>query len=624
MTSTKINAKDGMQRFGKFLSGMVMPNIGAFIAWGLITALFISTGWAPNEKLSSLVDPMVNYLLPLLIAYTGGKMIAGVRGGVMGAIATMGVIVGSDIPMFIGAMIMGPLGGFVIKQFDKVVQSKVPAGFEMLVNNFSIGILGMLMAVLGFYAVGPLVVMATGFLAAGVGGIVSKGLLPLVSIFIEPAKVLFLNNAINHGVLGPIGIEQAQQAGKSIMFLLEANPGPGLGIILAYWMYSKGAVKQSAPGAAIIHFFGGIHEIYFPYVLMNPILIIAAILGGAAGVLTFSIFGAGLVATASPGSIFALMALAPKGGILGILVGVFAATAVSFVVAAPFVKRAAKNGGAEDLEEAKSKMKNMKNVTTINKDEVKKIVFACDAGMGSSAMGATKFRNRIKSLGLGITVTNSSVDDIPKDADIVVSHVKLVERAKASSPQADHVFIENFLQDPKLDELYSILERKTKGNTVVEKDIEVVEKIEQEVATTDKSSILSENNILLGLKSESKEDAITRAGKLLVKGGYVKEGYIDAMHEREKVVTTYIGMGVAIPHGIGEAKKQIEKSGVVVLQYPNGVKFGDELAYLVIGIAGAGDEHLEILSNIATSLEDESLVEKLNNTTNKQDILSVF
>ncbi len=621
MSNTKINAKDGMQKFGKFLSGMVMPNIGAFIAWGLITALFISTGWAPNEKLSALVDPMVNYLLPLLIAYTGGKMIGGVRGGVMGTIATMGVIVGADIPMFIGAMIMGPLAGLVIKTFDKAVQSKVPAGFEMLVNNFSIGILGMLMAVLGFYAVGPLVVMATGFLAAGVGIIVSKGLLPLVSIFIEPAKVLFLNNAINHGVLGPIGIEQAQQAGKSIMFLLEANPGPGLGIILAYWMYSKGAVKQSAPGAAIIHFFGGIHEIYFPYVLMNPMLIIAAILGGAAGVLTFSIFGAGLVATASPGSIFALMALAPKGGILGILAGVLAATAVSFVVAAPFIKRAAKNGGVEDLEEAKNKMKSMKSVTTINKDEVKKIVFACDAGMGSSAMGATKFRNRIKSLGLGITVTNSSVDDIPKDADIVVSHVKLVERAKLSSPQADHVFIENFLQDPKLDELYLILEKKANGKGLEEKEIEEVEK---EVATTDKSSILSENNIVLGLESESKEDAITRAGKLLVKGGYVKEGYIDAMHEREKVVTTYIGMGVAIPHGIGEAKKQIEKSGVVVLQYPNGVKFGDELAYLVIGIAGAGDEHLEILSNIATSLEDESLVEKLNNTTNKQDILSVF
>lgn len=628
MSSKQKDIKDIMQRFGKFLSSMVMPNIGAFISWGLITALFISTGWLPNERLNSLVDPMVKYLLPILIAYTAGKMVADVRGGVIGAISTMGVIIGADIPMFIGAMIMGPLSGLVIKKFDEAVQGKVPAGFEMLVNNFSIGILGMFMAILGFYAVGPVVVMITGFLATGVSIIVSKGLLPLVSIFIEPAKILFLNNAINHGVLGPIGIEQAQQTGKSIMFLLESNPGPGLGIILAYWMHSKGSVKQSAPGAAIIHFLGGIHEIYFPYVLMNPMLIIAAILGGAAGIVTFSIFGSGLVATASPGSIFALMALSPKGGIIGILAGVCVATVVSFVVASPFVKKAAKNGGAEDLEEAKNKMKDMKNVIEINKDEVKKIVFACDAGMGSSAMGATKFRNRIKPLGLKITITNSSVDNIPKDADIVVSHVKLVDRAKISSPQADHIFIENFLQDPKLDQLYSVLEKKFKDKTLIEKDIdtnkESEKEQEQELAITNKKSILSEDNILLGLESESKEEAITRAGKLLVKGGYVKEAYIDAMHDREKVVTTYIGMGVAIPHGIGDAKKQIEKSGVVVLQYPNGVKFGDELAYLVIGIAGAGNEHLEILSNIATSLEDSDLVEKLNNTKNKQDILSAF
>ena len=626
MSNKQKDMKEIMQKFGKFLSSMVMPNIGAVISWGLITALFISTGWLPNERLNSLVDPMVKYLLPILIAYTAGKMVADIRGGVIGAISTMGVIIGADIPMFIGAMIMGPLSGLVIKKFDEYVLGKVPAGFEMLVNNFSIGILGMLMAILGFYAIGPVVVIITGFLAAGVSIIVSKGLLPLVSVFIEPAKILFLNNAINHGVLGPIGIEQAQQTGKSIMFLLESNPGPGLGIILAYWMHSKGAVKQSAPGAAIIHFFGGIHEIYFPYVLMNPMLIIAAILGGAAGVLTFSIFGSGLVATASPGSIFALMALSPKGGIIGILAGVCVATVVSFVVASPFVKRVAKNGGEENLEEAKNKMKDMKNVIEIKKNEVKKIVFACDAGMGSSAMGATKFRNRIKSLGLDITVTNSSVDNIPKDADVVVSHVKLVDRAKISSPQADHIFIENFLQDSKLDQLYSLLEKKFKDKVLIEKDIDTNKEIEkeQEVAITNKKSILSEDNILLGLESESKEEAITRAGKLLVQGGYVKEAYIDAMHEREKVVTTYIGMGVAIPHGIGEAKKQIEKSGVVVLQYPNGVKFGDELAYLVIGIAGTGNEHLEILSNIATSLEDVDLVEKLNNTKNKQDILSAF
>lgn len=457
MTNSKTSARDSMQKFGKFLSGMVMPNIGAFIAWGLITAFFIPTGWIPNELLGRLVDPMIKYLLPLLIGYTGGKMVGGARGGVIGTVATMGVIVGADIPMFIGAMIMGPLAGFVIKKFDKVVDGKIPSGFEMLVNNFSIGILGMILAILGFFAIGPVVVVLTGILKTGVEALVARKLLPLVSLFIEPGKILFLNNAINHGVLGPIGLEQVQESGKSIMFLLEANPGPGLGIILAYWMYSKGSVKQSAPGAAIIHFLGGIHEIYFPYVLMNPLLVLAVIAGGASGILVFTILGAGLVATPSPGSIFALMAMAPKGGLLPVLAGVAVATVVSFLVAAPFIKIASKNAKEEDLEEAKGKVNEMKN---INKSSVKKIVFACDAGMGSSAMGASKFRNKIKELNLGIEVIHASVDEIPKDTDIVVTHKTLIDRAKKSCPNAELIAIQNFLTDDNIQNLYNRLANK--------------------------------------------------------------------------------------------------------------------------------------------------------------------
>ena len=608
--------KEKIQKFGKFLSGMVMPNIGAFIAWGFITAFFIASGWFPNEKLAGLVDPMLKYLLPILVGYTGGKVVAGVRGGVIGSIATMGVIVGADIPMFIGAMIMGPLSGYIIKKFDKAVEGKVPAGFEMLVNNFSVGIIGMILAIVGFYAVGPFVVMMTGVLKGGVEFIISKGLLPLVSIFIEPAKVLFLNNAINHGIIGPIGIEQAQNMGKSIMFLLESNPGPGLGVLLAYWMCSKGAMKESAPGAAIIHALGGIHEIYFPYVLMNPLLLLAPIAGSAAGILVFSIFKVGLVATPSPGSIFAILALAPKGEMLGVLLGILAATAVSFLVAAPLVKKAANNMEDETKEESNLES----NVDVIKRDVINKIVFACDAGMGSSAMGATKFRNRIKKLGLNIEVTNSSVDTIPSDADLVVSHVKLIERAKKNSPQAEHVFIENFLQDKKLDELFNSLQARTNGNVKVAKEVAAT----NEVVEAKETSILNKNNIVLGLESVSKEEAIKRAGEILAKEGYVKEEYIQAMLEREEIVSTYIGMGVAIPHGVGEAKKEVKKSGIAVLQYPNGVKFGDEVAYLVVGIAGVGDEHLTILSNIAMSLEDEGLVEKLRKTYDVNDILKVF
>lgn len=607
--------KEKVQKFGKFLSGMVMPNIGAFIAWGLITALFIPAGWFPNEQLGSLVDPMLKYLLPLLVGYTGGRVVGDVRGGVLGAIATAGVIVGADIPMFIGAMIMGPLGGYTIKKFDKAIEGKAPAGFEMLINNFSVGIIGVILAIVGFYAIGPVVVVVTDAFKFGVEVIISKGLLPLVSIFIEPAKVLFLNNAINHGIIAPIGIEQTQEFGKSIMYLLEANPGPGLGVLLAYCLYSKGGVKQSAPGAAIIHALGGIHEIYFPYVLMNPVLIIAPIVGSAAGILIFSIFNAGLVAIPSPGSIFALMALAPKGGLIGVLAGVLASTAVSFVVAAPLVKKASKK--LSDDEEVTSENEEV----VINKEVINKIVFACDAGMGSSAMGATKFRNRIKNFDSNITVINSSVDTIPSDADIVVSHKKLEERARKNSPQANHVFIENFLQDSKLDKLYSILESRAGGK------VEPQECVVEEVAASaqvKETSILKSDNIILGLKSESKEEAIERAGKMLVKEGYVNNNYIAAMQEREKIVSTYIGMGIAIPHGVGEAKKEVKESGIVVLQYPDGVVFGDDLAYLVIGIAGVGDDHLEILSNIATSLEDETLVDKLKNTNNKFEILQTF
>ena len=316
-----------IQKFGRALSGMVMPNIGAFIAWGFVTALFIPSGWWPNTQMARLVDPMLTYLLPLLIAYTAGRNVAGERGGVIGAIAAMGVIVGSDIPMFIGVMVMGPLGGYTIRWFDKLTQGRIKAGFEMLVSNFSIGILGMLLAILGYWVIGGAVTGLTLLVSNGVEVVIRHGLLPLVSLLVEPSKVLFLNNALNHGIFSPIGIEQARETGQSIMFLLETNPGPGLGVLLACWFFGRGNMRQSAPGAVIIQFFGGIHEIYFPYILARPALILAPVAGSAAGLLFFSLAGAGLVAPASPGSIISVLAMAPKGQTLVVLAGVLISTA---------------------------------------------------------------------------------------------------------------------------------------------------------------------------------------------------------------------------------------------------------------------------------------------------------
>jgi mannitol PTS system EIICBA or EIICB component len=322
-----------IQRIGGYLAGMIMPNIAAFIAWGLITALFIPTGWLPNEQLAALVGPIILTLLPVLIGYTGGRLVHGQRGAVIGAVATMGVVVGTDIPMFLGAMIIGPLAAYVLKRFDGLISGRVRPGFEMLVDNFSSGILGVVMAILGFLAIGPVVKTLADAAGVGVDWLVSNGLLPLVSIIVEPAKVLFLNNAINHGVLGPLGVTQALENGKSILFMIETNPGPGLGILLAYFLFGPRSLRPSTPGAIIIHFFGGIHEIYFPYVLMNPRLILAAIVGGASGVFTAVVTGAGLVATPAPGSIFAYMAVTPRDGYFGVLLAIVVACGVSFAVA---------------------------------------------------------------------------------------------------------------------------------------------------------------------------------------------------------------------------------------------------------------------------------------------------
>ena len=474
--SETVGIKTKVQKLGRALSGMVMPNIGAFIAWGFITALFIEKGWLPNAQLAEMVTPMLKYVLPVLIGYTGGKMIAGDRGSVIGAIATVGIVVGAgDTTMLIGGMIMGPLGGWVIKKFDELVDGKIPSGFEMLVNNFSVGILGLILAIIGFYAIGPVVIAVTSVLQAGVEFLVKRNLIFLTSLFTEPAKVLFLNNAINHGILSPLGIEQAKEMGSSIMFLLEANPGPGLGVLLAYCIFGKGSSKESAPGAVIIHFLGGIHEIYFPYILMNPALILAVMLGGASGVLTFSVLGAGLVAAASPGSIIAILAMTAKGKYFAVIAGVVVATVVSFLVSSVFVKRAAARDEEQDLDAAQAQMKNMKAeaknqkvevgqddvAVAIDKElavsDIKKIIFACDAGMGSSAMGAARFKSRIKDLNLGIEVAAAPVDNVPADAQIIVTHESLAQRAEDKYDDKEIIEIKNFLKDDNIEALYNRL-----------------------------------------------------------------------------------------------------------------------------------------------------------------------
>jgi len=347
-TTEGSGARARIQRFGGYLSGMVMPNIGAFIAFGFITALFIPDGWTPNADLAEMVGPMIIVLIPTLVAYSGGRMVHGQRGAVIGAVATFGAIVAGADPvrlndgttalpfggqvMILGAFVLGPLAAYLLKLFDNLVAGRVKAGFEMLIDNFSIGILGGVMAIFGYTVIEPIVGWITDRLGDGVETLVNHSLLPLSSVIIEPAKVLFLNNAINHGVLTPLGAAEVTTQGKSILFMLEANPGPGAGLLLAYMFFGPRSLRPTVPAALIIQFFGGIHEIYFPYVLMRPKTILATIAGGASGIAVFQAFDVGLTGPAAPGSFIAFMGVTARGDYFGVTLGILVSAVVSFMV----------------------------------------------------------------------------------------------------------------------------------------------------------------------------------------------------------------------------------------------------------------------------------------------------
>jgi PTS system mannitol-specific IIC component len=667
----RTSVRVGVQKFGTFLSGMIMPNIGAFIAWGLITALFIEKGWIPVPELGGfgtnaegepnvgLVGPMITYLLPLLIGYTGGRMVYDVRGGVVGAIGTMGVIVGAGIPMFIGAMIMGPLGGWTMKKIDSIWDGKIRPGFEMLVNNFSAGIWGALLAMLGFYGISPLVQAFSQGAGNVVQFLVSNGLLPLTSIFIEPAKVLFLNNAINHGVLTPLGIQQSLEQGKSILFLLEANPGPGLGILLAYMFFGKGLAKASAPGAAIIQFFGGIHEIYFPYVLMKPILILAAIGGGMTGIATLSITNAGLVAPAAPGSIFAVLAQTARDSYIGVVLAVVLATAVSFLIASVILK-SSKTPDEEDLGEATSRMEDMKGKKSsvssaltgagtgaggagsvaVLAGPVKNIVFACDAGMGSSAMGASVLRNKIKAAGFpDVKVTNSAIANLSDTYDVVITHQDLTERAKPVTSSAVHVSVDNFMNSPRYDEIVELVKSSNTANApqagtdvaggspaaaAAAAPADGAPAAETTETEAGPAGILVADSVILDGTATTRDAAIDEAGRLLLDRGAVDNAYLDAMHEREESVSTYMGSYLAIPHGTNAAKDHIKKSAVSVVRYPQGIDWNGKQVKFVVGVAGINNEHLHILSSIAKVFTNKAQVAQLEAATSVDEVLALF
>ena len=639
---TRTSVRVHVQKFGTFLSNMIMPNIAAIIAWGLVTAFFIPVGWTPNAKIATMVDPGIYYVLPVLIAYTGGRMVYGVRGGVVGGFAVLGVIMatssplflGADrtgSPMFLGAMIMGPLTAEIMKRVDALWAGKIKPGFEMLVDNFSAGILGAIMAVLGMFVLAPPLLWVIDRLGEAVNWLVAHDVLPFTSVFIEPAKVLFLNNAINHGVLTPLGIQQAQQSGKSVLFLLEANPAAGFGLLMAYSVFGKGMAKATAPGAAIIQFFGGIHEVYFPYVLMKPRLIIAMIAGGMTQIFINVTFHSGLRAPAAPGSIFAVYAQTPPDSFLGVTLSVIGGFAVTFAIAGVLLrmdKGDLQDGG--DLLAAMGVMTSMKGkesaVTAAVIGEgvmashpIHSIVFACDAGMGSSAMGASVLRKLVQGAGYSdVTVVNKAIADLDDSYDLVVTHQDLTARARERTPRALHVSVDNFMASPKYDEIVELLEQANGPETG---DV-VAEPAPAESAGL--GALLPESAIVLDGNAGTRDEAITEAGALLVASGAVRPEYVASMHEREKSVSTFMGNSLAIPHGTNDAKASILTSGLSFVRYPQGVDWNGKTAKFVVGVAGAGDEHLALLGKIAQVFLDADKVAALEAATSTGDVAAVL
>ncbi len=507
-------SKVKVQGAGRFLSNMVMPNIGAFIAWGLLSALFIPSGWMPNEEFASLIDPMITYLIPILIGYSGGRLVAGERGAVVGAVVTMGLVAGSDIPMLLGAMFAGPLGALAIKKFDALIEGKVKSGFEMLVNNFSAGIIGMLGAIVALNFVGPAITVLSAMLAAGVEALVATDTLALVAIIVEPAKILFLNNAINHGIFSPLGIQQAQELGQSAFFLLESNPGPGFGLLLAYVVTNKGRVQQTAAGATIIHMLGGIQEVYFPYVLMKPRLLLALIAGSMSGIYVLGLFEAGLISPASPGSIIAILLMTPKGSMLGVIASVVVSTAVTFVVGTFLLRREQK------------------------------------------------------------------------------------QREEKSKPQA--------IQP----------EHRSASETF---EINNVEPVKAMQVTT--------QHVCLNMSATSKQEVIAHLGQRLVELGHVEPEYVEGMQKREALLSTYLGESIALPHGMVGGKQHVNSDGIVFGQIPAGVEWGsepDEIAKIAVAIAAKGDSHIQIISSISSTMDDDGILEKLKTTTSVDEVVQIL
>ncbi|MDR2278611.1 MAG: PTS lactose transporter subunit IIBC [Vagococcus sp.] len=426
-----------LRELGNYLSSLIMPNLSVFIAWGFINFLANFASGKMYLLLNGTEDILINFLLPLLIGYTGGKKIDHHRGGAIAGIATLGIMVGNDNSAVLGAMIIGPIAVMCFKRLNILILKKIQNGYEMLLQNILAGVVGTLFCLVGLFILTPIINFSTLLAISGVHFLITHHLLPLVNVIIEPLKVFFFNNAINHGVLTPLGLNMVKETGQSILFLLEVNPGPGLGILLAFSLYGNQEERKQGAGASMIHLFGGIHEVYFPFVLKEPKLFLVAILSGITGTTIFQFLNAGLTMPVSPGSIILMLTSAPSHSRISLLLGVLGSALVSFILSLIILL----NRNDE------------KNVAVEIKGEsqmIDQIIVACDAGIGSSAMGASLIDKELKRLGIELPVTNESIYEVENNrTSLILVHSQLKNQLQELAPKVQILEIDNFLDIQK-------------------------------------------------------------------------------------------------------------------------------------------------------------------------------
>ncbi|WHQ36846.1 hypothetical protein [Spiroplasma sp. SV19] len=503
------HAKKGIrkmvQKFGSFMAGMIMPTVSLLIAWGLMAAMFLtnvqgeSIGWFNVPALGRFVGPTMKYLIPSLIGFMAGKMIYDVRGGMLGAFVTFAAIIGNDWVydqfgatillingktinasnspnQIIGAMILAPLTVYGFKKIEKLYINRVKVGFEMLVKNFSLALIAIIYAIMIFYAWGW-IMFGISWVMISIINLFTKTpwVFPFMAILTEPLRAMFLNNALNHGVMVPLGTEDVvRQLDNGVInpaswfFMVGGNPGPGFGLLLAYVVWRK-QQRAAALGSSPIQLLGGIHEVHYVYIVAEPIMILATISGAFVSLGVVAIFSGGTRAVISPGSLISVIAMSPTAikiaiNIIAVLAGALTAFGVaSFIM---IFKRHHKTDqlivnvtdeGIAFQDPVVSLSQDRKKTPNFNWAKAKLLMVACDAGMGSSAMAAAILRKWCEKNNIDIIVKNCAVKDLTPDVDICVTMKTFADIAHEKIPNAYIYPVSQFLGKNIFDNLHAEL-----------------------------------------------------------------------------------------------------------------------------------------------------------------------